>query len=395
MNRFSAHSLWRLASVALALWAASALAVGSEVLSPQERLAAIRKGLVQAALDGPTRVTATQWVDSKGALQESSAFRAGMEVRGVRVLSYEADAQGDPLAKLQWVNANPSRPPAQASGQPPCGTARLGKLQHVVAWTWAHQGTADADTAPLLASLQSSVMAQLEQGTGPGAVWRLVERPAQSSRSSYEQALLGSGLDTTPWRLELHAKLVPPPPVALVALPPGAMKNRSAGDAEATVPAEPQALAVQLRMVLTVRQQTTPALQWDITLPLQAADHSWGAAKISALTREHIAQKLSLGRKELEHHLGCLPVVADVVQAGGAQVRINIGSAAGLRVGDEWVLANDQSAVQRALEPGVVDQTVLAQVQFVGTHHAELRAIAGNNQNVQTHWTAWPASALP
>jgi hypothetical protein len=173
------------------------------------------------------------------------------------------------------------------------------------------------------------------------------------------------------------------------------MKNRSAGDAEATVPAEPQALAVQLRMVLTARQQTTPALQWDTTLPLQAADHSWGAAKISALTREHIAQKLSLGRKELEHHLGCLPVVADVVQAGGAQVRINIGSAAGLRVGDEWVLANDQSAVQRALEPGVVDQTVLAQVQFVGTHHAELRATAGNNQNVQTHWTAWPASALP
>jgi hypothetical protein len=90
MNRFSAHSLWRLASVALALWAASALAVGSEVLSPQERLAAIRKGLVQAALDGPTRVTATQWVDSKGALQESSAFRAGMEVRGVRVLEVPA-----------------------------------------------------------------------------------------------------------------------------------------------------------------------------------------------------------------------------------------------------------------------------------------------------------------
>ena len=92
--------------------------------------------------------------------------------------------------------------------------------------------------------------------------------------------------------------------------------------------------------------------------------------------------------------MGCLPVVADVVQASGGQLRINVGSASGLQVGDEWVVASDRNAVQRSLEPGVLEQTVLAQVQFVGAYFAELRAIAGNKQNVQVNWTAWSARAL-
>jgi hypothetical protein len=147
-------------------------------------------------------------------------------------------------------------------------------------------------------------------------------------------------------------------------------------------------------MVLTARQQKKPVLQSETTLPLKATVDNWGAPSMSTNTREQMAGQMQLWRAELERHLGCLPVVADVVQAGGAQLRINVGSAAGVQVGDEWILANDQNAVQRALEPGVVDQTVLAQVQSVGTYHAELRAIAGNKQNVQASWTAWSAKAL-
>jgi hypothetical protein len=371
--------------------------LGGEALSPEERLAAIRKGLVQAALEGPTRVQATQWIDAKGALQESSSFRVGMEVRGVRVLGYGADAQGDPLAQLQWINADTSRTSASALEERQCNTPRVVKLQHVVAWSWTHEGTADADTAPLLASLQASAVAQLEQNTGAStgsnAVWRLVERPRQTARSSYEQALLGSSLDTTPWRLELQAKLVAAPPLVPVALAPLAIKNRSGGDTEASPPTESKGMAVQLRMALTARQQNKPALQSETTLPIKAADDNWGAPAISTSTREELARQMQRWRNELAHHLGCLPVVADVVQAAGSQLRINIGSAAGLQVGDEWVVANDHNAVQRALEPGIVDQTVLAQVQSVGPYSAELRAIAGAKQNVQTNWTAWSASA--
>jgi len=397
MKLFPARFPWHQAALTLALWSVGVLALGGEALSPEERLAAIRKGLVQAALDGPTQVQATQWIDGKGALQESSSFRAGMEVRGVRVLGYSADAQGDPLAKLQWINADTPKTPASALGKGQCKGARPGNLRHVVGWTWANDGTVDADTAPLLASLQADAAAQLAQSAGastePSAGLHWVPRPRQSARSSYEQALLGSSLDTTPWRLELQAKLVTVPSPVVIAAAQSAFKNRSAVDTEASPPAEPQGMAVQLRMALTGRQQNKAVLQSEASVPLKLADDNWGAPSLSANTRDQIAGQMQRWRADIERYLGCLTVVADVVQAGGAQMRINVGSAAGLQVGDEWVVASDHSAVQRALEPGVLEQTVLAQVQSVGAYYAELRAVAGNPQNVKPNWTAWSANA--
>ena len=381
--------------MAAALLVASAVAVGADALSPDDRLAAIRKGLVQAALEGPTQVVATQWIDASGALQESSSFRAGMEVRGVRVLGYDADAQGDPLARLQWLGAERANTRAAPAKQAQCSAAHDGALQHVVAWSWAAAGKPDADTAPLLASLQASVLAQLQQVAGGPASWRLVERADQRLRSPYQQALLGSSVDSIPWQLAFQVDLVaPPPPPLPVVGTPRLFKNHGPGDAQFLAPAEPQETLVRLRMALIGGKQTQAALQSSMTLPLQAQDKHWGSPSLSASTREQVAGQVQLWARELQRYLGCLPVVADVVQAAGAQLRFNVGSAAGVRVGDEWVLAHDKTVVQRALEPGVVDQTVLARVQAVGPYHAELRAIAGNPNHVKPSWTAWSAQAL-
>ena len=393
MQRFSAPHAGHRAWIAAALLVASAVAVGADALSPDERLAAIRKGLVQAALEGPTQVLATQWIDASGALQESSSFRAGMEVRGVRVLGYEADAQGDPLARLQWVGAERTGSLGAPAKQPQCSAAHDGALQHVLAWSWADAGQADADTAPLLASLQASVLAQLQQGAGAPARWRLVERPGQSPRSSYQQALLGSSVDSIPWQLAFQVDLVAAP-LPAVPVVETSSKSHGAGAAPAIAPAEPQETLVRLRMALIGSKQTQAALQSSMTLPLQAQYNHWGSPSLSASTREQVAGQVQLWARELQRYLGCLPVVADVVQAAGAQLRVNVGSAAGVRVGDEWVLAHDKTVVQRALEPGVVDQTVLARVHAVGPYHAELRAIAGKPSHVKPSWTAWSAQAL-
>lgn len=393
MQRFSAPRAGYRAWIAAALLGVSAAAVGADTLSPDERLAAIRKGLVQAALEGPTQVSATQWIDASGALQESSSFRAGMEVRGVRVLGYDADAQGDPLARLQWVGAERTGSLGAPAKQPQCSAAHDGALQHLLAWSWADAGQADADTAPLLASLQASVLAQLQQGAGAPARWRLVARPGQSLRSSYQQALLGSSLDNIPWQLQFQTDLVAAP-LPAVPVVETSSKSHGAGAAPASAPAEPQGVLVRLRMALMGSTQTQVALQSSTTLPLQAEDNNWGPPSLSASTREQVAAQVRVWTRELQQHLGCLPVVADVVQAAGTQVRINVGSASGVRVGDEWVLAHDKTVVQRALEPGVVDHTVLARVQAVGPYHAELRAIAGNPNHVKPRWTAWSAKAL-
>lgn len=404
MTRPYPRRAWRLVWMALALLGACAQTMGADRLTAEERLAAIRKGLVQAALDGPTHVSATQWIDANGALRESSAFRAGMKVRGVRVVGYEADAQGDPLARLQWINADAPGARSDPAGKPSCG-ARDTNLQHVLAWSWASDHNASADAAPLLEAVHANILTQLQQTSGMPPRWRLVERPRQDSRSSYQQAMLGSSLDTLPWQLQLQVALVSPLPSSpsspsSASLPaatsPAASgnKSRAATEPETQPGPDPRALLVKLRLTLTARNQPRPTLQSSAELRLQATDDNWGRPSLSGAAAEQLAGQVRVWQQELQRQLACVPVVADVVQAAGAQVRINVGSAAGVRLGDEWVLAHDQHVVQRGLEPGVVNQTVLAQVQSVGPYYAELRPVAGEAKNVQTTWTAWLADAL-
>lgn len=390
MLRLPSPLAWR-AAAALALLAGAG-ALWADTLSPEEKLAAIRKGLVQAALEGPTQVTATQWIDGNGALQEISAFRTGMKVRGVRVLAYGADAQGDPLAKLQWQSADAiDSAPRGANPKTQCKAPLSGRLQHVVAWSWASDSAWGADNAPMMDALQASVLAQLQQAGALSSQWRLVERVRTEGRSSYEKALVGSSADELPWQLQFQVALTPPKPLAVPTPVGNAARNEAAQAQWATN--ELPGLAVQVRMTLTARNQLKPALQASANLNLESAQDNWGPSGLSASAREQIAKQVQAWSLALQGQLGCQSVMAEVTQAAGAQVRINAGAAAGVRVGDDWVLAYDPSVVQRTLEPGAVGKTALAKVLSVGEHYALLRPVAGDLQNIKNTWTAWPAEA--
>ena len=394
MMRFAPPQAWRAAAAATLLLGASAL--WADTLSPEEKLAAIRKGLVQAALEGPTQVSATQWIDGNGALQELSAFRSGMKVRGVRVLAYGADAQGEPTAKLQWQSADGPDPTGSGKTAPVCKTPVGGRLQHVLGWNWTTQLPMSADNAPVLDALQASVLAQLQQAGASNAQWRLVERARTEGRSSYQQALLGSSQDEMPWQLQFQLLAISPTAGAKapdVPLPPQAKSGRPNVQAPFGPVSEPGELQVQVRMTLTARKQPRPALQSIASLTLAVTDDNWASPGLSPAAQAEVAKQVQTWSQALQRQLACQTVMADVTQAAGAQVRINAGSAAGVRVGDEWVIANDQSGVQRALEPGAAAQTVLAKVQSVGEYYAQLRPVGGNAQNVSNTWTAWSAEA--
>ena len=399
MTRFAPKKAWRLAAAAALLLSAGAL--WADTLSPDEKLAAIRKGLVQAALDGPTQVSATQWIDGNGALQELSAFRSGMKVRGVRVLAYGADAQGETTAKLQWQSADGSDPTGSGKA-PACKTPLSGRLQHVLGWNWSSSTPLSADSAPMFDALQASVLAQLQQAGASSAQWRLVERARNEGRSSYQQALLGSSQDEMPWQLQFQLLAISPTPSttpgaalipnALLGLQPKAGRSEQAADASAS--AQPAAgMQVQMRMTLTARKQPKPMLQSSAILTLYATDDNWASPGLSPAAQAQVEQQVQAWSQALQRQLGCQAVMADVTQAAAAQVRINVGSAAGVRVGDEWVLAHDQNGVQRALEPGAAAQTVLAKVQAVGEYYAQLRPLNDTKQTIQTTWTAWSAEA--
>lgn len=393
MHAMSTSTFWLRLTLAGVLLSGSAGAAWGQTLSPEDRLAAIRKGLVQAALEGPTQVSTTQWIDANGSLQESSSFRTGMQVRGVRVLGYGADAQGDPMARLQWQNADTvAAAPSGSATKPACKSTTGGRLQHVLAWSLSGDSPWSADSAPLIEELQANALAQLQQAGASNALWRLVERPRASARSSYEKTLLGSSVDHLPWELSLQIDPVVAAPTAAVSTP---QVHAGRSEAPAATPAapEPAGPSVQARIVLTGRGQSKPTFQSSATLSLGAREDNWGRPSLSSAARAQLAQQIQTWSQEMQRQLGCLAVMADVTQAGGPQIRINAGAAAGVRVGDEWVIARDRNLVQRALEPGIAAQTVLARVQAVGEHYAQLRPLAGDKQNIQTTWTAWSAEA--
>lgn len=331
-------------------------AVG-QTLGLEERLAAIRSSLVQAALEEPTQVQSTQWIDAKGVLQESSTFRNGMKIRGVRVLAYSTDAQGQPQAKLELQQKS-------ALEKQACSAAAASALQHVLAFTVDAGGPWSADDAPLVDALRSALNAEWQRASVASALWRLSDRTYESSRSAYQQALLGNSGDEIP--LKMHIQLVM-----------GQKKDKQSG--------------VFMRMTLSARNQSKPLAQSLLPMPLEAKASNWGAPQLSDAALALLSLQVKAAAQTVQSALACKPVQAEVTQAMGAQVRINMGSAAGVKVGDEWLLADGQKFPQRMLESGVASQTVLARVQLVGEHFAQLKPVAGPMQSVQRQWTAWTA----
>ena len=368
-------------------WAATAQAETAPTL--EERLAAIRQGLVQAALEGPTQVTATQWIDAQGALRESSSFRSGMQVRGVRVIGYDSDEQGDVKAKIDWQTLKPTGTAPTASAKtatPLCKPVPAGHLQHVVAWSWSNPLPWNIDDVPVIDALQATLEAQWQQASAHSALWRWTARTRQEDRTAYQQALLGTAADDAPWQLTVQvtpARKLPPETGADPAV--SARKPVLARLLD-----EPLLqLQVQLRMTLSGRNESRPVMQSTVTLGLQATADNWALPHLQDASRQLVEQQVRQWSQDMQALLNCRAVTAEVTQANGALLRINAGSVAGVRVGDEWFLADGQNFPQRILERGIPSQTVLAKVQYVGPFDAELRAVAGPGPSVQRHWSAW------
>ena len=361
-----------------------ALADPGRALSPEDKLTAIRQGLVQAALEGPTEVQATQWIDAQGVLRESSAFRSGMQVRGVRVTAYGQDSQGQPNATLQWqsLQASDIKSGLPASHEPAraCKLSGAARLQHVASIHWVEGSAWAAEARPLLRNLRGLLFTELSQASASSTVWRLTQTDASTERTDYAQALLARSDDDIPWQISFA---VQPIPVIAPVLPFG-------GTAQAPYP-----LKAQLSITLSANGLGKALLQLSAPISLDINVSNWQPASLTEASQKLISQQAQGWVRQLEAALSCQPVVAKVTQAMGSQIRINAGAAAGLRLGDEWLLADGQKIPERVLEASLSAHTVLARVTALNEHHAQLTPVAGSKAAVRQHWLAWSAEASP
>ena len=384
------------------LLSTSGLVAWAQSLSMDEKLVAIRKSLVETALEGPTKVTATQWIDTQGVLRESSSFHSGVEVRGVRVVGYTTDNQGEASAKLQWQelygNGSPKAPADAKKAEPACKPSNTSRLQHLLGLQWNASGRFSAEEQNMLEELRGHWLGQLNSTGASAALWRITPKPRTEGRSGYEQALLSAGVDDMPWLLQLTVAALPRAEESNAVWANAGERQPMLADQNArNAPRinwafnSPAMVRVELQMRLYARNQPKPVLLVNTPMTLVAQDANWGITQLSNSTRVQALQLAENAALELYKTMVCQTVVGEVTQALGKQFRINLGAAAGVRVGDTWVLADAGKLPQRALEPGNTENMVMAKVQYVTEHYAQLTPTAGPAQSVQTRWAAWSA----
>ena len=392
--------------------------LGSQApLSPQERLDAIRQSLVDTSLQTPTRVMTTSWIDANGSLRESSSFKNGMEVRGVKVIAYDRDESGQAKARLQHPAPNSTQlNKPNISAAPETGLKgalqKLNKLQNKVndfvkelspyqeqvasACTnkvgsrMSHLVSLELDVDSsansvilnsLLPQLQLSWV-QTSSPAGQANPWKVVNNlPAASmsnNMTAYERALIGNRPNALPWQ--------------------GILKIRTeallAAGYEGLMGFKGSNFLLHLDFKIMGTEGQTDKFEESDSLTVEMDRPAWSAPRLNAASLEAVQAKLQSVRGAAEQWLSCYAITPAVTAVNLQQVQINTGSLSGVKNGDEWLLANPVHFPAALMSKDGAPQTLLAKVQSVTPFNSQLIVLAGPVQSVQADWRAWPTETL-
>jgi hypothetical protein len=394
-------------------------------LTAQERLDAIRQGLVEASLQTPTRVSTTTWLDPQGSLRENSRFQNNLDVRGVKVAAFERDLSGQAKARLQFpadANANTNaatgnKSGANAANEPITETGFLGAVQkfnrlltktasyakelmpqeaitpsctpklsehmnHVMDFGMVIDPASNQVALQSLLPLLQSEWVDNSDSTGNARAWRAVKGlPAPSmskTMTSYERALVGNRPASLPWQATLKIRTNALPATGVEGMLGYAGNN----------------LVLNLDFQLINTEGQAEKFEESTTLQIEVERPAWSAPRLSTASMSLVQEQLQAWRGAAEQWLSCQAMNPTVTAVQAQQLQINAGALAGVRAGDEWLVANPAKFPAELLSKDGAPQTVLAKVQTVTPYNAQLVVVAGPAQAVQADWRAWPTDTL-
>ena len=387
-------------------------------LTAQERLDAIRHSLVEASLQTPTKVLSTSWLDTNGSLRETSSFKNGMQVNGLRVLSYERDEAGQPKAQLQFnepisslqkqtrqgiksmwqsltsalqfkqLGSDPNKTQIsensnQLSSDPnkSCGKQLKVGLRHLMGVdVWMDASNPSALKSSVYQLMGEHLTANNAQGTGQN--WHMTVNDKQASMAktmtAYERALTSNKPEQMPWqaRLAMKTEMLPAPGLA------GYNGMKGPG------------MAVSLLLQVTPQEGQKSVFQDMVTLNLEMELDAWKAPRLNAESYALLTQQFENWKSSLSQLLACEAITPNVTDVKSESIRINAGSEAGVRKGDEWLVADPAKFPSQLIGKDGASQMLLAKVDSVSPYHSVLTIVAGPAQAAQTQWRAWPAETL-
>jgi hypothetical protein len=340
-----------------------------------------------------------------------------MEVRGVRVLSYDRDESGQPKARLQYPVASPEQPlqrsdanlikgalqkinkainkvsdfakditpkPVNNSAEAPLCKVKVGaKLRHVM--------SLNLDTDPSANPVFMSAFFPLIQSQWTGNAmssgrsqngWQMVNTLPAASMSknltSYERALIGNRPDHLPWTANLHVRTE-----QLEANGWAGMRGEKGNS-----------LLVHMRLQVTGAEGQRVGYEDSTSIALEIETLAWSAPKINLASMVTLQNELQLMRSNAEEWLACQPISPLVTAVYSQQVEINAGALAGVKKGDEWLVANPARFPAELLSKDGAPQTLLAKVQTVTPFSSQLVVLAGPAQTAMADWRAWPTETF-
>lgn len=323
----------------------------------EAKLGAIRAALVDAALDARTQVRVTQWMDSRGALQQYNRFSSEIRLRDLRLASQTVrDASPKAVAQLAA-----QAEPVTAGG---CASpAARSRLRHMVSSHMALSG--DLMPAQRFLAQQGGRLA-LEALIAVAADqphWRLV--PGMELTRAYERRLQGYGAELLPWQIELRVEAL---------------------GVDATDHEQPH-LALHWR--LRNRLNGAVWLQRRDMLPPPSTSLNATTPRADATMLQAITRSVRGFAAEVDRRFSCEPQPLPLVVQDG-QLTVQAGALAGLKVGDRVLLADARHLPQHVLEPSSLDAAVLAEVKSVTAFAADLQQVAGPKQRLSDAWVVWP-----
>ena len=362
-------------------------ALGQTDFNADQRLQAVRESLVQLALEGPTQVSSTSFIDERGTLRDSASFTHDMVVRGVRVLAYGQD-EGEPKAR---ISAQHRATQAAGACTPKSGreAAPKIKVQHLAVLDVSIDASiknADLYQARLISrALQESLLKLsdrspivrlnlrtmpvssqsiygLSQSSSSAASSLQANQTFSSGLNYYQQALLGRGDQRVTWSLTL--KLMP------------------AKDEISSVPG--------------LKISATLLSKLDHRFSFEDQQHVWFEAKnpnlvssvLSNVMNEQVQALALLTQRAVEDQLACIPPQFEVTKWNGQDMNIAAGLVNGLRVGDKMLVGDPDVIPARILDKGSLNKLVLAEVRSVSPYSAQLKQIAGPKVIDPEHWVA-------
>jgi len=323
-------------------------------LTPEERLDAIRQALVKRAMEGPTEVRASAFIDGNGVLREASSFVTGMEVRGVRVLAYGRDSDQQVAAGIARDNTKP----LPSNGCKPSKSP----VWHQMTWESVNV------TMPVAYQFEAQqVELQLKKMAWVAAqqsgVWRLNER--KSAGDTHERLLVGQGEQHVPWQLK-------------VSVAPARDSNAFAH-------------VFDIRWELVSRTQTGVIYQGEQRVSvLQPALVSATSRPLDPEVLGQIQSVLQTLVQGMEKVLSCRVPQFEVLKIRPDSVRIAGGSGSGLKVGASVVLTDKDQLPARALEPKALDSLAMGEVVSVSEFSAEVKLKTSAKISNPSQWMAVP-----